>query len=86
MLVGQSTQLVLVPAHEDGVRQHRVAVRQADASLLTDGDDGAREVLVSPHPSGDPIHDDADGALGHLSPRLVLVLSQAAGLRPQSQA
>ena len=65
MLVCQSTQLVLVPAHEDGVRQHRVAVRQADASLLTDGDDGAREVLVSPHPSGDPVHDDADGAPGH---------------------
>ena len=39
----------------------RRPVGQRDAALVTDGEDGAHQVLAVAHPSGDAVHGDADG-------------------------
>ncbi len=54
-----------IAADEDRVRHHAVAVREQHAALLADRHDGADEVLVQPHASGDAVHDDAKRTCGH---------------------
>ena len=44
---------------EDGIG-HDGDVATLDAALLADGEDGADEVLIGAHASGDAVHDDAD--------------------------
>jgi hypothetical protein len=56
---GEGAQLVRVAAGEHRLG-HDELPSAGDAALLADGQDGAHEVLVGAHASGDAVEDDAD--------------------------
>src|SRR5438105_8822086 len=56
-----------IAADEQRVGHEARAVLERHAALLADGEDGADEVLVHAHAAADPVHDDADALLAHLT-------------------
>src|SRR5690606_25653906 len=65
VLLGEPLDLVAVATDDDDVRHQPGAVGEHRATLVTDGEDGAHQVLVVAHASGDAVHDDADASLNH---------------------
>ena len=66
--LGQRLDLLGVAADQDRVGHHPVAVGEGDAALIADRDDGADQVLVHAHASGDAVHDDSESLGGHSDP------------------
>ena len=62
---GDLGELGLVAPDEHRLEQHPRPVRELDAALLADREDGADEVLAVAHASRDAIHDDSDFMRGH---------------------
>ena len=56
----QRFNLFSIAANQYRVGHDFAAVRQRDAALLANGDDGADQVLVHAHAPGDAVHDDAE--------------------------
>jgi hypothetical protein len=65
MRFGQALQLVLVPAHQNRVRQNKVPVGQGDSALGAYGQDRPYQVLIGAHAPGYPVHDYPDLVLFH---------------------
>src|SRR6185369_17385661 len=65
MLLRERRRLVRIAADQDRIGHDAVAVRKADATLRTDRENGADQVLVGPHPAGDPVHDDSEASRRH---------------------
>src|SRR5699024_7011992 len=65
-----SGQLVLVATHEQRFQGDPAAVGELDATLLTDGEHGAHQVLPVAHASGDAVHHYTEGAGLHVCPSL----------------
>src|SRR5690606_33515374 len=59
-LNGKSFELIPISADEQWLWHDHGAVTNANAALVDDGANGSLEVLVGPHPTGHPIHDDSD--------------------------
>src|SRR6201999_2536559 len=68
MLLRKRLELALAATHEQRLGPDDVPATDGQPALLADGEDGTDEMLVHPHPAGDPVHDDADDALTHFSP------------------
>ncbi len=65
MLFGKPLNLIAIAADDDRIDLQPVAVRQDDAALLADGENGPHQMLVVPHPAGHAMHDQPQPALGH---------------------
>ena len=65
VLLGDLLQLGGVAAHQDRIGNQTRPVRQRDATLLPNRQNGTDQMLVQPHASGDAVHDDADPLLVH---------------------
>jgi hypothetical protein len=61
----QGAQAALVAPDQHRVGVERVAIGERDAALAADCNDRADQMLVSAHPPGHAIHDNADRLLGH---------------------
>ena len=62
----ESAELFLASADEDGIGHNHLARLDLHSALFADGDDGADEVLVGAHASGDAVHDDSDFMFFHI--------------------
>jgi hypothetical protein len=65
VLLRERRRLVCIAADQDRIGHDAVAVRKSDATLRTDRENGADQVLIGPHPAGDPIHDDSETSRRH---------------------
>jgi hypothetical protein len=65
VLLRERRRLVCIAADQDRIGHDAVAVRKPDATLRTDRENGADQVLIGPHPAGDPIHDDSETSRRH---------------------
>src|SRR5262249_44096115 len=64
-LFGETRELAGVAAEQDRIRHDAVAAGEQHPALVADRDNRADQVLVQPHPAGDPIHDQAEALDGH---------------------
>ena len=62
----ESAELFLAPADENRIRHNHFAGFDLHSALFADGYDGADEVLVGAHASGDAVHDDSDFMFFHI--------------------
>jgi len=62
----EGAELFLASADENGIRHDHFARFDLYSALFADGYDGADEVLVGAHASGDAVHDDADFVFFHI--------------------
>jgi hypothetical protein len=58
-------ELLAIAAHQHGIKHDRRPVAKADAAIRADRQHRAKEMLIHPDPSGDPIHNDAQAPLRH---------------------
>ena len=59
VLFGEGFDLFEITPGEDGIGHDGLAV-VGDSALFANGEDGANEVLIGAHASGDAVHDDTD--------------------------
>ena len=70
VFLGQGAELVEIAAHQDWFGDDGLVRPQFYPALFADRQDRADQVLVGSHPSGDPVHNDADSVRLHLVPLL----------------
>ena len=73
MLRCQLLEFVSIATREDRIR-HDALITADQSTLLPNGEDGAHEMLIGAHASGDAVHDDADVACFHKCSVLIGIL------------
>src|SRR5581483_2856015 len=65
MGAGKHLELPAVAAHQHRIRHDPCAIAERDAAIGADRQHRTEEMLGHPHPSGHPVHDDAEAPLRH---------------------